>query len=388
MKIDLVPNLSLSLLWKLRYIEWLLIAIHLIMAIIVESSQLQFNLFVYGIFLILSWKLPLNSPLKYRQAYIASAMLFIIGANFLGVSLDLMLYSYIAKSFFLLGEKNTIYVTFLSGIGWTASECFSEIQQLQQTDLTDFKPPYGFGTYNLSTVFVFSLGIYIAVSIFTIFLSSVIVAEHKSRKRAEALTEQIEVLAKNLERTRIARDIHDSLGHTLTDLDIQLKVARKLRDRDYNQSWEAIDKASMLSAQCIEDVSNAIQTIRYSDFNLDRALNNLIEAKRNRQTKIHWKIDLPQLSLSTNYQIYCVVKEGLINVQKHARASEVLLKAYSTSDLIILKLEDNGVGFDLNRVKSGFGIQGMMERVGILNGSFQIDSTPGRGTQILVTFPR
>ena len=387
MKIDPVGNLSSSLIRRLRYLEWLFLAVHLLLAITAGSDMLL-NLFVYGIFVVFSWTLPINRPLRFKQAYILLVMLSIVCANFLGVSLDLLVYLYLAKSFFLVGGKNTIYFTILTGIGWIASECFSEIQEIQRLDSVDFKPPFGFGSYDLNTIFIFSSALYLAVSIFTIFLSSVIVAEYKSRKRAEALTEQIEILAKNLERTRIARDIHDSLGHTLTDLDIQLKVAQKLRDRDLDKTFQAIDTAAMLSSQCIEDVSHAVQTIRRNDFNLDRALSNLLEARSDCKTQIYWEIDLPQLSLATSHQIYCVVKEALINVQKHAHASKVLFRAYSTAEQIILKLEDDGVGFDLQQINSGFGLKGMVERVQTIGGKLKIDSAPSKGTQILVTIPR
>ena len=387
MKIDPVGNLSSSLIRRLRYLEWLFLAVHLLLAI-TAGSDILLNLVVYGIFVIFSWTLPINRPLRFRQAYILLAMLSIVCANFIGVSLDLLVYLYIAKSFFLVGSKSTIYITILTGIGWIASECFSEIQEIQRLDSVDFKPPFGFGSYDLNTVFIFSSALYLAVSIFTIFLSSVIVAEYKSRKRAEALTEQIEILAKNLERTRIARDIHDSLGHTLTNLDIQLKVAQKLRDRDLDKAFQAIDTAAILSSQCIEDVSHAVQTMRRNDFNLDRALSNLLEARSDRQMQIYWEIDLPQLSLATSHQIYCVVKEGLINIQKHARASKVLFRAYSTAEQIVLKIEDDGVGFDVGRVNSGFGLKGMVERAQVIGGKLKIDSAPDRGTQILVTIPR
>ena len=387
MKLDPVGNLSSSLVRRLRYLEWLFLAVHLLLAITAGSDMLL-NLFVYGIFVVFSWTLPINRPLRFKQAYILLVMLSIVCANFLGVSLDLLVYLYLAKSFFLVGGKNTIYFTILTGIGWIASECFSEIQEIQRLDSVDFKPPFGFGSYDLNTIFIFSSALYLAVSIFTIFLSSVIVAEYKSRKRAEALTEQIEILAKNLERTRIARDIHDSLGHTLTDLDIQLKVAQKLRDRDLDKTFQAIDTAAMLSSQCIEDVSHAVQTIRRNDFNLDRALSNLLEARSDCKTQIYWEIDLPQLSLATSHQIYCVVKEALINVQKHAHASKVLFRAYSTAEQIILKLEDDGVGFDLQQINSGFGLKGMVERVQTIGGKLKIDSAPSKGTQILVTIPR
>ena len=386
MKIDPVGNFSPSLIWRLRYLEWLFLAVHLMLAITAGSDKLPLNLTVYGISIVFSWTLPINRPLRLKQAYVLLAMLSIVCANFLSVSLDLLIYLYIAKSFFLVGNKSTIYITILTGIGWIASECFSEIRELQQLSMR-FEPPFGFGTYDLNTILIFSSGLYVAVSIFMIFFCSVIVAEYKSRKRAEALAEQVEILAKDLERTRIARDIHDSLGHTLTNLDIQLKVAQKLRGRDLDKAFQAIDTATMLSSQCIEDVSHAVKTMRRSDFNLNYALNNLIEQVRDDALRVTWSVNLPQLTLSTSHQIYYVVKEGLINIQKHAHASRINFQGYSTGRQIILKLEDDGVGFNLQQTNSN-GLQGMVERVQAISGRLKIDSTPGKGTQILVTIPR
>ena len=386
MKLDPVANFSASFIWRLRYIEWLFIAVHSIMMLVTGGDRLPFKFAVYALFALFSWQLPVKLSLN-RHIYILLAMLAIVGVSFFDVHLDLLLYLYIAKSFFLLGRKKTIYLTAIAGIGWVASECFSEMQKLQQLSV-EFEPPYGFGNYNLGTIFIFSLVLYVAVSIFTIFLSSTIISERQSRQKAESLAEQVAILAKNLERTRIARDIHDSLGHTLTDIDIQLKVAQKLRHRDLESAFQAMDTAAVLSSQCIEDVSHAIRTMRRNDFDLERALNNLIEAKSDRATQVRWEIDLPQLGLTTSHQIYCMVKEGLINVQKHACASQVWFKAYATADRIIIKLKDNGVGFDPHFVNSGFGFQGMRERVQILHGSLKVDSAIGRGTQILITLPR
>ncbi|MGL5940886.1 MAG: sensor histidine kinase [Waterburya sp.] len=389
MNINPVGNFSPTLTSRIRYLEWLFLAVHLLLAITTGCGQLLLHLTVYGIFGVFSWILPINRPLRFRRTYILLAMLLIVWANFLNVSLDLLVYLYIAKSFFLVGSKNTIYITILTGIGWIASECFSEIQELQQLDSVSFEPPYGFGTYNLNTILIFSSGLYVAVSIFMIIFSSVIVAESKSRQRAEALAEQVEILAKNLERTRIARDIHDSLGHTLTNLDIQLKVAQKLRVRDLDRAFQALDMATMLSSQCIEDVSHAVKTMRCNDFNLDRALHNLIEQVRNDCTfRVMWSIKLPQLTLSTNHQIYCVVKEGLINIQKHANAQSISLQGYSTAEQVIVKLEDDGIGFNLQQINSGFGLQGMKERVQAIKGKLKINSAIGKGTQIIVTIPR
>ena len=114
--------------------------------------------------------------------------------------------------------------------------------------------------------------VYAAASIFVFLLCAMVLAEEKSRYQIVELSEQVESLATSLERTRIAREIHDSLGHTLTDLDTQLAVAQTLRSLDPTRSFQAIDTAKLLARQCIEDVSQALDRMRESDFDLNQAL--------------------------------------------------------------------------------------------------------------------
>jgi hypothetical protein len=109
MNINPVANLSPTFIWRIRYLEWLFLAVHLLMEITAGDNKLLFNLTVYGICSIFSWIFPINRTLRFRQAYILLAMLLFVWANFLNVSLDLLVYLYIAKSFFLVGSKSTIY---------------------------------------------------------------------------------------------------------------------------------------------------------------------------------------------------------------------------------------------------------------------------------------
>jgi len=221
-----------------------------------------------------------------------------------------------------------------------------------------------------------------------VFSSFAIIAERKSRCKAEALTRQVETLAATLERTRIARDIHDSLGHVLTTLDIQLEVAQKLRFRNPDKALQSLDTAKLLASQCLTEVRRALQTMRQTDFDLNAALGTLLEQVNQNQTfTIELKVNLPQLPLQTSHQLYCIMQEGLTNIQKHACAKKISLRGQPTADSIIIDLEDDGVGFDSGLPRSGFGLRGMQERVQILGGQLKLSSTPGQGTQIQVRIP-
>lgn len=215
-----------------------------------------------------------------------------------------------------------------------------------------------------------------------------IVSEEKNRQRVEELSQQVETLAATLERTRIAREIHDSLGHTLTDLNTQLEVAQKLRTHNLEQSFQAVDTAKMLAGQCVEDVSQALHQMHQSNFDLQSALTSLMEqVRQNPALQVKWEVNLPQQSLYKDYQIYCIVKEGIMNVQKHASATQVSFCGNLTNASILLEIKDNGIGFDLEKNPTGFGLQGMMERVQLLGGNIYIKTALKEGTQIQVTLP-
>jgi signal transduction histidine kinase len=200
------------------------------------------------------------------------------------------------------------------------------------------------------------------------------------------LAQEIDYLSADLERSRIARDIHDSLGHTLTTLDIQLELAQRLYDRNPDKARSALDNAKDLADRSLSDVRRSVQTMRSETFNLDEAIHTLIaQVEANQNQNLVLDLDLPKLPSQISYQLYCILQEGLTNIQKHAQASCVNIRGQPTSKGISLEIEDNGRGFNPNLVRSGYGLLGMKERVDNLGGVLKINSAIDRGTCIQVT---
>ena len=228
---------------------------------------------------------------------------------------------------------------------------------------------------------------------FVVLCGVVFAAEQRSRHKAELLTQEVEVLATNLERTRIARDIHDSLGHSLTTLDVQLALAER-----YSQStsWDeenqaklrqSIKTAQQLTTQCLTEARQSLHTMRESSFSLRDALQTLADQMR-QFFVINLRVELPSnLPQQLSYQIYLMVKEGLSNVQKHAQAERVNLSVVADKQTITVTLTDDGCGFDIMAVTSGYGLQGMRERSQLLGGQLSINSTPTQGTTLKITVP-
>ncbi|GAA6616230.1 sensor histidine kinase [Scytonema sp. NUACC26] len=382
----------------LQYVEWTLLGVYLVLLIANrrENSYLSLPIPTFTSFgsltalTLLSFFFPMNRPIWQRQFYIFLEILSVMIPRAVDVNFEILLYLIIAKSCFLLKRKFIVIIVILSGIIWNSLLLWSLPQKLefkrshiaqQITELYDTK-------FNITRAIINDTGSYLAASTFVLLVSFVVIAEQKSRQKAEILTKQVETLAATLERTRIAREIHDSLGHSLTTLDVQLELAQKLYQRDPIQSAKSLDIAKELANQCLTEVRRSVQTMRQSNFNLNEALIILVEnVSRNQSFAIHLDVKLPQLPVQTSHQLYCIVQEGLTNIQKHASASFVNLKGYQTSSEIIIELTDNGKGFKVSAPHTGFGLRGMRERVHILGGDIKINSTLNSGTQIHVVIP-
>lgn len=379
----------LSLQQNLRLGEWFLIAVDVSLNLLNTTYRVSLSLAIqailfYAAFGLLSCFIPVNRPLWQRRGYVALNMMLVIGTSITPVPINLLLSWAIVKTCFLLEFKEVIIVVILSGIAYalgTGLGLPNMYALVNDQTINDFLSPQALILGNLT--------FFLSGSIFSLLLSLMILAERKSRQQAETLAKEVEILSAHLERTRIARDIHDSLGHSLTTLGVQLEVAQKLRSRQPDQSFQALDTAKILLDQCLEEVRQAIHTIQQSNFNFDQALSILInQVKQNQSLNIETDINLPLLPISIQYQIYCIVREGLTNIQRHANASHVTLQAQTTPDNIQIILTDNGKGFDPTQITLGFGLQSMQERVQSLTGKLTIQSALGHGTTLHIKIHR
>jgi signal transduction histidine kinase len=216
-----------------------------------------------------------------------------------------------------------------------------------------------------------------------------LLAEQNQRLETERLSREVETLATELERTRIAREIHDSLGHTLTSLNIQLDIARKLNERDPQKSTDALELAKQLASQSLTDVRMAIQSIRESaDFNFENAVQGLVDdVKQSQSVDVELKLDVENLPSSVGFQLFRVIQECLTNVMKHANASQVKIELEQNGEKLRLNVSDNGCGMPTDEQHSGFGIRGMRERIESMNGTVAISAQPNQGTHINVSIP-
>ncbi len=194
------------------------------------------------------------------------------------------------------------------------------------------------------------------------------------------------------ERNRIAREIHDSLGHSLTALNLHLEMALKLAHIQPDRSREVLAEAKRLGSISLQDVRQSVATLRSNPLqgkDLPTAIEKLVaEFQLSNPVKPICHLALPPaLPQDVATAIYRIVQESLTNITKYADASEVIVEVQTKVTSIELNIVDNGCGFNPTHNTTGFGLQGMRERVLSLQGKFEIISAPQQGCQILATIP-
>jgi signal transduction histidine kinase len=248
---------------------------------------------------------------------------------------------------------------------------------------------------NLGVAFTAALLLGLAL-LFIFLLINTLIAERHSREQVAIANQQlreyalrVESLAMEQERSRIARDIHDSLGHSLTALNLQLEGALKLWQVHPEQAQTFLREAKEMGSMALQEVRQSVSAMRSDPLQgkgLKEAIASLIQDfQRNTGIQPNYHLDLPTtLPNDINLAVYRIIQEALTNTSKYANASQVMLQIKATDAGLRLMIADDGQGFEWAQNQTGFGLQGMRERVLALGGELVIDSAPGCGCQIRV----
>ncbi|WP_030019745.1 sensor histidine kinase [Streptomyces monomycini] len=222
-------------------------------------------------------------------------------------------------------------------------------------------------------------------------MAAVAIGEQRGRRALEQYAAQVADLSAAAERNRLARDIHDSLGHHLTAVSVQLQIASEFRILQPDSAQRAVDEARLSVKRALGDVRQSVRALR--DEEPHRPLTAML-AGLARDGE-----DRPQVTVQVDgaedgygpaelTALYRAAQEGLTNARRHARASRVTVAVRLTADAARLVVSDDGHGFTPDGAATGFGLVGMRERVHLVGGSVHIDSGPGKGTRLTVTVPR
>lgn len=264
--------------------------------------------------------------------------------------------------------------------------------------LTRFSPE------NLSLVWT-GLPIFLAGQIFIVVFTQMAVSEEKARSAVEYLNRDLEAanqrlreyavqaeeLAITKERNRLAREIHDGLGHYLTTIYMQIQAARAVMKADPSKAQEALGTAQNQTQEALIDVRHSVSALRdalSSTLSLPEEIEKMLKSCEGAGLATELKILGSQRSLDQQnfLSLYRAAQEGVNNTIKHAKAAQLsVILDFTQADKVRLVIQDDGMG--AAKVDGGFGLLGIRERIYMLNGEVNIISEPGSGFRLEVCVP-
>lgn len=381
----------------LLYLEWALIALSALIAIMPSPSPRfatrfpELTICSLALFGLMGLRLPTSNQIG-KIIYTATEVLLILITGFftgrIARFLPFLYLILVTRSCLIFQLPGRLTVTFLSFLLFLI-----RLKHRLPPHIPIFiQERFRFFSFNLAVLFGLSL-------LFVLLLMNAILSERESRDKLVHANEklrqyalQIENQATLEERNRIAREIHDSLGHSLTALNLQLETALKLSQSDMPRAMTFLATAKELGTKALQDVRQSVSTMRSHPLqsqSVEQAIAILI-ADFQRANGI-----LPTSLISLEYPlpsemsipIYRIIQESFTNISKYAQASSVKLELTTTDKMIKLIVADNGKGFDIRQNTTGFGLQSMRDRTLALGGEFTINSDHGAGCQIIVIIP-
>ncbi|WP_053217174.1 sensor histidine kinase [Virgibacillus senegalensis] len=212
---------------------------------------------------------------------------------------------------------------------------------------------------------------------------------HERMKQASIQLEETTMLK---ERTRISREIHDTIGHSLTTAIMGIEAGKRLLKQDEKKAEKMLVDIKQQLQIGLNEVRKSVRTLSepYAPADFTKHLADLMEDTIDRTgVGIAYEIDNLDDKLNGDQAITVVraLQEGLANGLRHGNSTQFQFTLEQHADSVFFHLVDNGRGFTVDRTAPGFGLMGMEARVRQLNGAFQIDSAPGDGATITFSFP-
>jgi len=203
-------------------------------------------------------------------------------------------------------------------------------------------------------------------------------------------TATLEQLTISQERNRLARELHDTLAHTLSGIAVQLEAANSIWDSRPEQAHALYEHSLAVTRDGLTETRRALRALRampIEDLGLSLALRNLAETVAERyglKLDLHVDENFNDLAPGIEQGLYRVAQEALENTVRHARASCVKVELIRNDKNLTLTITDDGQGFDPRAIESEnhFGLRGLYERTEMLGGNLRIDSQLGEGTTV------
>jgi signal transduction histidine kinase len=200
------------------------------------------------------------------------------------------------------------------------------------------------------------------------------------------------VEAQELERARLARELHDETGQALTSILLGLKPLEQAATSDEARAAVADVRELVVSTlQSVRRLAVELRPSALDHFGLEAAVERLAETFREQSglaVDLETQVGSERLTSEAETTLYRVIQEGLTNIVKHAGATRVSILLQRKDTTVVAVIEDDGAGFDPSTTREdALGLAGMRERVSLAGGRLQVESTPGSGTTLVAEVP-
>lgn len=393
----------------LLYLEWLLLGLSLVHSILpfpnrdfIQSSMLTIPV-IFG-FGLMGLRLP-TQRLFTRLLYTALEFgIFLLPTIFdsrirLIPFLGIVILLRSCQMFKLSGRlivAGLVYASFALTLFWHDPPVPIKLPKLGETGVKAEDIPADSTILLLKLNAILSVGLLL---VFVLLLVNSLLSERQSRQKLTIAHEKLRHYALRIEdqatlqeRNRIAREIHDALGHSLTAQSIQLENALLFCPPEARKTQVYLILAQELGAKALQEVRQSVSALRSNPLRgqtLKTALTHAVDEFRTMTGIVPdcYVEILDTIPSEVSMALYRIVQEALTNICKHSAATRVSIELQEKMGAIVLRIVDDGRGFNPEQNIYGFGIQGMRERTAALGGQFSLESQPGRGCLVEVIVP-
>ena len=245
---------------------------------------------------------------------------------------------------------------------------------------------------------LYAVFFYLATFIICFIFGHIVQQTELTSERNRLLVEELQATQKKLqelavveERNRLARDLHDSVKQQVFAISMQLSAARASL-KEYDKAYPPVAQAEKLAQQAGAELTTLIHQLRPPVLE-QKSLAEAIRAHVNdwkHQANIETEMNIGEVPVSPESEqaLFRVLQEALANVARHSQANKVWIRLNSENDHVALRIEDNGIGYDAERIAKGIGLDSMKERLAAVHGTLEISSRPLQGTCVMARVRR
>lgn len=222
-----------------------------------------------------------------------------------------------------------------------------------------------------------------------------ILSEKRGRELAKEQVERATTELKVMERTRLSVELHDALSQTLSGIAMQLGAIRRFAASDLAKMSKHIEVATRTLKSCRDEMRNLLGDLRsqlLDEPDMEKALVRILEPQMD-DAELHVRFTVPRARLTDIMarSLYSMIRELAVNAIRHGHATSIHVAGCIEDGRLLCSVRDNGEGFDPASApgpeEGHFGLQGIRERMDAANGSVEIESSPGKGTRVVISMP-